>query len=343
MTGSSTKLLHGTFTTRLTSRTSSQNVALDSSSISCRKTRCLQRSRHQISLKQQLNEFDFCRVSRDFWSTRNSTPRSPDGIKPRKLGNLSSQQLKASSKTGNGLRMLMINNKVFEPPDVCSPLSFNVHSPFELPGSADDSETIMFDFGYELEVLITPEIIRTDEDLKSYGPHARGCYFPGERKLRYFQVYTRRNCEFECFSTLLKINRAVNCTPFYVIRDQESEVCDYRHKLDVDPQIILALRNISKCGCLDECESIKYKTEIMNHKLLNPNETIIDIKFKEVDVVPLKRYQPFTFSNFLAQAGGMLGLFAGISMLSIVELSYFLSLRWMVNLWRWLRSSRRNR
>jgi acid-sensing ion channel, other len=285
----------------------------------------------------------FCRVSRDFWSTQNFTPRSPKGIRTKKVDNMNRQLLKASSKSGNGLRMVMENNKVFKPHDFCSPLSFIVHSPFELPGSYDDSETVLFDFGYEQEVLITPEIIRTDEDLKGYGPHERGCYFPGERKLRYFQVYTRRNCEFECFNTLLNTDQTYNCTPFYVIRDQESEVCDYRSKIDKDLQIILALRNISKCGCLDECESIKYKTEIMNHKLHNPNETIIDIKFKEVDIVPLIRYQPFTFSNFLAQAGGMLGLFAGISMLSIVELSYFLSLRWMVNLWRWLRTGRRNR
>jgi acid-sensing ion channel, other len=232
----------------------------------------------------------------------------------------------------------MENNKLFIPLDVCTPLSFIVHSPFELPGSSDDYDTILFDYGYELEVLITPEIIRTDEDLKSYDPHERGCYFPGERKLRYFQVYTRKNCEFECLSDMMGMDTKLNCTPYFVIRDQESEVCSYLNKLDMDLQLILAMRNVSKCGCLHECESIKYKTEIINHKLRNPNATIIDIRFKQVDVVPLKRYQPFTFSNFLAQSGGMLGLFAGISMLSIVELSYFLSLRWMVNVWRWLRS-----
>jgi hypothetical protein len=212
-----------------------------------------------------------CRVSRDFWSTRNFTLRSPDGIKPRKLSSSSSQLLKASSKPGNGLRIVMENNKLFIPLDVCTPLSFIVHSPFELPGSSDDYDTILFDYGYELEVLITPEIIRTDEDLKSYDPHERGCFFPGERKLRYFQVYTRKNCEFECLSDILGMDTKLNCTPYFVIRDQESEVCDYRQKLDMDLQLILAMRNVSKCGCLDECESIKYKTEIINHKLLNPN------------------------------------------------------------------------
>jgi hypothetical protein len=37
----------------------------------------------------------------------------------------------------------------------------------------------------------------------------------------------------------------------------------------------------------------------------------------------------------------MWGLFAGISMLSLVELIYFITSRWTVNLWRW-KKSRRN-
>lgn len=38
----------------------------------------------------------------------------------------------------------------------------------------------------------------TTQSLKSYPPARRQCYFPSERYLQYFKVYTQRNCELEC-------------------------------------------------------------------------------------------------------------------------------------------------
>lgn len=242
--------------------------------------------------------------------------------------------MKTISGDGNGLKVsLQLNEDIYKH-DVWSYLSFMVHSPYELPGSYDVIDVFIFDYGFELEVLITPEIIRTDDDLRSYTPEQRGCHFENERKLKYFQVYTRRNCEFECFKDNLNNNPLLNCTPYFVVRDESKVVCDYRHEVSSRRQSLHALRDIAKCGCLDECNSIKYKLEIITHNIKNEAETVLDFKFKDVVIVPLRRYQPFTFSDFLAQSGGMLGLFAGISVLSIFELWYFWSLRWIVNLLR---------
>lgn len=215
--------------------------------------------------------------------------------------------------------------------DVCSSLSFVLHSPYELPGSYDTNDIVMFDYGFDLDILITPEITRTDEDLRSVDPKKRGCYFNGERQLKFFKVYTRKNCEFECLSdNLLKLSTR-DCVPYYVIRDNTTDPCDYRYSLFSNRNSFKAIRDIEKCGCLDECNAISYKTEIISRKLLNDSLATIDFKFKEFDIVPLLRYQPFSFSEFLAQSGGMLGLFAGISVLSIFEIFYFLSLRWFMN------------
>jgi amiloride-sensitive sodium channel len=106
----------------------------------------------------------------------------------------------------------------------------------------------------------------------------------------------------------------------------------------------------TNCECLDACDSIKYDVQIIAHTVKEYNETLdrnqaytdvtLNFKFKDIDIVPLRRYLPFTFTDFLAQSGGMLGLFAGISVLSLVELMYFMTIRWMVNLWRW--KKRRN-
>jgi acid-sensing ion channel, other len=209
-----------------------------------------------------------------------------------------------------------------------------VHSPFELPGSFEAIDRFNFGFDVDLQVLITSEIITTDDNLKSMDPKKRGCYFEGEKKLKYFKIYTRRNCEFECFSEMMRNNPRLNCTQYYVVRNQSMEICDYRQERQYQAENFRSLRKNSNCDCLDACNSIKYKVEVVHQNIFNSSETSIEFRFKDVDVVPLRRYQPFTFRDFLAQSGGLMGLFAGISVLSVIEVVYFLSLRLMVNLWR---------
>jgi amiloride-sensitive sodium channel len=254
-----------------------------------------------------------------------------------------------------------MGNEKIKRSERCTPLSFLVHSPNEAPASFEIEEMIQFLYGYDLEVLITPEVIQTDNDLKSIDPKERGCFFQGERKLKYFKVYSRRNCELECLSDYLSSFEDFNCTQFHMARTNEEKVCDHRFESDIRFEASYFMRpnknaavedTFGSCYCLDECNSIKYKTEVVGHKyrFLNesnprshlleriPFETEIEFKFKDVDVVPLRRYRQMTFSDFLAQSGGMMGLFAGISVLSIIELFYFLTLRWMVNLWRWIKA-----
>jgi acid-sensing ion channel, other len=244
-----------------------------------------------------------------------------------------------ATRLQSGLKLMLSTNEKLREIDTCNMPSFLVHSPYELPGSYDSSDRyeissdINFGFGFDLQVLITPEIISTDESLKSFDPETRGCYFEGEKKLEFFKIYTRRNCEFECFGKTMRSFRDVNCTQYFLPRSDEMQLCDYRKEVYAQVATYDALRKKDNCGCLDECNSIKYKTEVIAHKIENKHEASFEFKFKDVDIVPLKRYQLFTFSEFLAQAGGMMGLFAGISVLSIVEIFYFLSLRWMMDFW----------
>jgi acid-sensing ion channel, other len=255
-----------------------------------------------------------------------------------------------TSKASQGLEITLGTNTKIDILEFCTSPSFQVHSPFELPGSYDLTEIIEFSYSYDLEVLITPEIIKTDADLRSYEPEKRGCYFEGEKKLKYFKVYTKRNCEFECLAENLYNSPRLNCTPYYMVRSDTMDRCDYRHGMSVGIETFRILRNIAKstkkCVCLEACDSIKYRVEFVAHTLMKKNhafddrtayfESSIQFKFKDVDVIPMRRQLSMTFTEFLAQSGGMLGLFAGISALSIIELFYFMTLRWMVNLWRWI-------
>ena len=60
----------------------------------------------------------------------------------------------------------------------------------------------------------------------------------------------------------------------------------------------------------------------------------VRIKFKDDEFISMRRVRQFTTVDFLSYVGGLLGLFAGISMLSLVEIFYFFSIRLVVNIWR---------
>jgi Amiloride-sensitive sodium channel len=69
----------------------------------------------------------------------------------------------------------------------------------------------------------------------------------------------------------------------------------------------------------------------------------LTFKFKDEEVRATRRYQPFMFSEFLGQSGGVMGLFAGISMLSIIEIFYFFPFRLVSDfLIRFIARNRRN-
>lgn len=49
-----------------------------------------------------------------------------------------------------------------------------------------------------VKIMLTPRIISTSEFLRYWTPFTRGCYYPHEKLLKFFKVYTAQNCEIEC-------------------------------------------------------------------------------------------------------------------------------------------------
>lgn len=95
------------------------------------------------------------------------------------------------------------------------------------------------------------------------------------------------------------------------------------------------------CDCLPSCNSIDYDTNI-NFERFIPEETMIGVNitrgtsmfyFADEDFVAFKRSATFGTVTLLSNIGGMLGLFLGISVLSVVEIFYFFVIRFFNNLW----------
>lgn len=64
----------------------------------------------------------------------------------------------------------------------------------------------------QMEVTIKPTITTTSNGLRSYDPNLRQCYFNDERRLRFFKVYSKNNCELECLANFTK--KVCQCVKF---------------------------------------------------------------------------------------------------------------------------------
>lgn len=74
------------------------------------------------------------------------------------------------------------------------------------------------------------------------------------------------------------------------------------------------------CKCLEACNSIEYKTELVIYSFAENytdetdetnRKTSIEFRYKESEYFPYVRYQQFKTEDFVAYVGGLLGLFAG--------------------------------
>ncbi|XP_039286504.1 pickpocket protein 11-like [Nilaparvata lugens] len=81
-----------------------------------------------------------------------------------------------------------------------------IHNPAETPTAYQTIASADKDMRTMLK--ITPKMVLTSDDLRSWLPEKRGCFYNHERKLRYFKFYTRNNCNSECEmnATLQKCN-----------------------------------------------------------------------------------------------------------------------------------------
>ena len=140
------------------------------------------------------------------------------------------------------------------------------HLPNEVPSSLDLSIDIKLASSKSLS--FTAHISKHDETLKQFPPEERGCYFEGEKKLKFFKSYTKNNCEHECMInyTLIKCD----CIEYSMPRTKDIEMCD--DDLSICFYNIFAGWPVSfytnednqekypdyPCDCMPSCTQIKY-------------------------------------------------------------------------------------
>ncbi|XP_063706287.1 pickpocket protein 28-like [Culicoides brevitarsis] len=243
-----------------------------------------------------------------------------------------------------------------------------LHNPFEIPSNQHQTSYDL-DISQILTLSVRPRVVLASDNIKtSYTAKERRCFFNAEKRLRYFRVYSKRNCEIECLANITMT--MCGCTPFWLPQDKNSKhrVCGLKNYkcMTTESYVYLNLEIADAsfgspvdtkpqfgCNCMAACKTIMYEADIRAIKLVenysnafsiekvdkngsdpetdaNVDETQFSklvVQFKEAEFVAMKRTELYGFTDFIANCGGILGLFMGVSILSFVELIYFICIR----------------
>ncbi|XP_031633801.1 pickpocket protein 28-like [Contarinia nasturtii] len=207
---------------------------------------------------------------------------------------------------------------------------------------------------HDTVLSVRPNIMNTTESLlTNYETAQRKCIVDGERRLAFFKKYTQRNCQLD--NLTLRTFRRCHCVTFAMPRLQAQltnsswPICRKKDELkcarNVEYWLMQQVLNKTAIsyGCLPACRSISYDAEISMAKLDRYNHkramngtsklerkrryTRVFISFKDEQFFSSRRAEVYTKIDFIANCGGILGLFMGVSILSIVEVFYFSTLR----------------
>ncbi|KAL3273914.1 hypothetical protein HHI36_015341 [Cryptolaemus montrouzieri] len=225
----------------------------------------------------------------------------------------------------------------------------SLHMPNRIPRSSQ----VFFHVGLEslVSASILPSMSYTSSDVRDFSPQVRNCYFPSERKLRFFKQYSQNNCNVEC-TTNFTIDFC-QCAAYYMPRDNSTPVCGlanvecveyasfFLSHQDADEDIESVLDD---CDCRPLCVDINYDVEISDDDwhwyeqvmvqeddettlkaLENYTVSAVRIFFRESYFLPKQRRELFETSDLISNFGGILGLFTGFSLFSLAEIIYFIA------------------
>ncbi|XP_059608088.1 pickpocket protein 28-like [Phlebotomus argentipes] len=221
------------------------------------------------------------------------------------------------------------------------------HSPSDIPQM--DEHSVFIPVDRFAQIAVEPGLINTPRNIENYPPEQRQCYFNSERQLQHFQIYSERNCKMECLANWTLV--FCGCVYFYMPRNSSVPICGPSAKSCLEQSLILidrpdAVVNFTPpiCNCMPGCVSLTYNTDLthsaidydalatVDERFSDPStkkfHIYVMIYFNENKFYAMQRSELFGQTDFISSVGGFLGLFMGISVLSLVELIYFGTVRW---------------
>uniref|UniRef100_A0A8W7P7G8 Uncharacterized protein n=2 Tax=gambiae species complex TaxID=44542 RepID=A0A8W7P7G8_ANOCL len=220
----------------------------------------------------------------------------------------------------------------FEPP-----ITIFYHSPYETLNIAKYQPLTNEAHEYE---TFSIEIVTTKDFKEDTTISQRGCRFHYESNLTHYSIYTKGICLQECRIQLAY--KLCGCIPHFYPNPEgprAKKVCHYKQLIKCFPRyqkLFLEFKqdiNDKKgipCYCEQNC--VDSKVIIEHRQVLKQTQKLIGsigglIVVKRYPLVRFSRQLLFTFTDLLVSIGGTAGFFLGFSVLGMVEILYFFTLR----------------
>uniref|UniRef100_A0A1I8M9E3 Amiloride-sensitive sodium channel n=1 Tax=Musca domestica TaxID=7370 RepID=A0A1I8M9E3_MUSDO len=190
--------------------------------------------------------------------------------------------------------------------------------------------------GTETYVIIRPEITESSKDIRPLKKEQRNCFFEDENALQSYNVspvverdLILNNCVNVCHEEHLR--KYCNCTlPQFFLNTDASDIFSYDKRLEEDAYFSSAKPGMT-CSCLIPCNIIEYYTSLTTLPLTAPTNSTeeqyykVDVHYQSEVVIKYRTSLEFTSIDLIANFGGIFGLCLGASMVSAVELLYYLT------------------
>ncbi|XP_025207804.1 acid-sensing ion channel 4-A-like [Melanaphis sacchari] len=215
---------------------------------------------------------------------------------------------------------------------------YYVHYPKEVPNIVDKYYTVQDNF--ERDTAFTFLEMTSALELRRLSPSQRRCRFMDEPMDDTIPVYSYNVCRMICRRNLAL--KMCKCTPHFYPYPGEMKVCNIKglYCLSNHSKMLMTLEKNDgtpiECNCQMQCEDVKlFVDEDTAREWTNPVKWDIGYRWAIVKYskTRLRRDVIYSFEDLLVSLGGTASFFLGCSVLSFVEIGYYLTLRlyWFAN------------
>ncbi|XP_048514732.1 pickpocket protein 11-like isoform X2 [Athalia rosae] len=184
-----------------------------------------------------------------------------------------------------------------------------------------------------IDMKISVKETDSSDTLRELSPGQRPCNFPEDASLRMWPLYTRNMCTLECRYNLIK--KKCGCYPHFARPMPGTPTCNVTqlHCIGNNSLQIISLKldGVNLCSCPEDCNTSHYEKVYSNEVNLGQASITLMDRPVNIDVefpfVKLQYQIFFGFNDFLVSVGGAAGLFLGASIISFIEILYYITLR----------------
>ncbi|XP_062552114.1 sodium channel protein Nach [Armigeres subalbatus] len=220
----------------------------------------------------------------------------------------------------------LINNRYTGPGElrfkVNEDLQVYLHDEHSVPyGHIDRTLKENVLWGMNKEIIFKVIELENNENVHDIAIERRDCRFPWEipdQSLQLYNSYSFSSCAVEC-SIVAQI-ALCNCSNHLMPRaGKPTKMCDYKGLTCLTEKIVELGQRRKRCPCLSSCVEPEYSIVHSSESELESDNNAVTIKMLSLPDMRFLRNTVKTETDLFISLGGLMGLFFGMSLLTIIH------------------------